>query len=329
MDFRVDLHDAIVSEFTRQGISFPEGADVSDLVARHLEMLIRRIEPVPRHVHLSEKIHCSLGGLVQDTNPKYREQAQEAWGTVFYLRYLFERGESVLPHLSRGVNNTDTRRPDGLLWDYAMHHLHLSRAVCPDGFVQRSHWLLYVIVAAQDVYFVDVRPHKDREGFQWVRQDLLTIVQQNWPELLESSSLRGITGDTFSDPQKFELRRKNVNAVHEIGGLAVAPLGFGTMGDGHSSLCRFLGDKLLYELEDYQRMLYSSMDEVRKAFAGRGISDDAEMEFKLVCRAALNVSDEQCLEMCSVEGFIGDLWRVGFAIIETNTRTVTVVNQTE
>ena len=322
MDFRSDLYHAIVSEFARQGISYPEHAGVADLATRYLEMRVRRIEPVPRQVHFSDEIHDTLGGLVRNVDPKCREKASEAWGTVFYLNYLFEHGKTVLLHLSRGVTNTDPRIRDGLLWDYGMHHLHLSRKVEADGFVKRTHWLLFTIVGPEDVYFVDVRLHKDPERLQWVRQDLLDIVHRNWPELTESRLLRGVTGDEFTDAQKWELRRKNVNVVHDVGGLSVAPLGWGMMGDGHSALCRFLANKLLYDLEYHERLVDASRDEVRKRLVERGMADDVEMGFKLVCRAELKVTDDLCVEMCSREGFSGQLWRIDFAVIETNTSAV-------
>ncbi len=47
--------------------------------------------------------------------------------------------------------------------------------------------------------------------------------------------------------------------------------------------------------------------------------DDAKIDFKLVCRAALNVSDDQYAEMSSVQPFRGYLWRIGFATIGTTT----------
>ena len=325
MDFRSDLNDAIVSEFVRQGISYPEHPDLSGLATRYLEMRVRRIEPVPRRVHFSEEIHDSLGSLARNTDPECREAALEAWRTAFYLCDLFERGESVLPHLSKGVNYTDPRQPDGLLWDYGMHHLHLSRTDGTGGFVRRSDWLLYVIVADQDVFFVDVRPHTDPERLQWVRQDLLTIVYRNWPELTESRLLRGVTGTTLTDAEKLVLRRKNVNVAHAIGGLAIAPLGLGVTGDGHSSSRRFLADKLLHELEHYQQSFDASRDGLREVFIEHGMADDAELDFRLMWRAELEVSDDQGAEMCSTEGFSGELWRIGFAIIEMNTRSIVIV----
>ena len=48
----------------------------------------------------------------------------------------------------------------------------------------------------------------------------------------------GVSGATLTDEQKEELRRKNANTALELGGDAVAPLGWGTMGDGSSMLRR-------------------------------------------------------------------------------------------
>lgn len=321
MNLRSDLHHAICSEFDRQEISYPEDASLAGLASRLFEMVIRRIEPVPRQVHLSNEIHDSLGRLSRNMD----EGASEAWTTVFYLRALFDCGKTVLPHLSRGVRDTDPKKPDGLLWDYGMHHLHLRRNVNIDGFVERSDWLLFAIVAGQDVYFVDVRPHAAPDRLQWVHQDLLRIVHRNWPELTESCSLGSVMGTEVTDTQKFELRRKNVNVVHALDGRVIAPLGYGTAADGHSVLCRFLADKLLRELEHQQQLLENSRNELPAVFVDHGMPEDVDVDFKLVCRSELNVSDEKCAEMWSVRGFSGDLWRIGFAIVETNTGSLVIL----
>ena len=323
MDFLSDLTLAIVSEFRHQGISFPECADLSHLASRYLEMRIRRIEPVPRKVHFSEEIHDSLGNLARDTDPKGHGKALEAWKTVFYLRHLFESGLTVTPFLSDKVINAETK--DGLLWDYAMHHLHLSRKDGKGGFVARSDWLLFVVVSDQDVFFVDVSAHRAPGNLQWVHQDLLGIVFNNWPELIESRLLHGVTGATITDPEKKELRRKNVNLAHEVGGRAIAPLGFGTAGDGHSTLCGFLADKLLHELKQYQRMIDDSLEDLRALFVEYGMPEDAQIDFKLVRQAELDMSEDQSAKMCSVEGFSRALWLNGFAIIETHTRSAIIV----
>ena len=319
MDFLSDLTQAIVSEFTERGISFPECADPAHLASRYFEMRIRRIEPIPRQVYLSKEIHGSLGDLARNNDPQRRQKALEARSTVFYLRHLFVSGGSVMPHLTDRVNHTE--KSDWLLWDYAIHHLHLSRNIRENGFVERSGWLLFAIVADQDVFFVDVRPHRQTDGLQWVRQDLLDIVHSNWPELTESRSLRGVIGTTVTDIEKLELRRKNANLAHAVEGQAIAPLGLGTTADGHSALCRFLAYTLLRELKQHQICLYSLTDELRAVFIEKGMPEDARMDFKLVRRGELNITGYPS----AVESFSRDLWLIGFAIIETNTRSPIIV----
>ena len=323
MDFLSDLAQAIVSDFNEQGVSFPRHADVDDLASRYFEMRIRRIEPITRRVHFSEEIHQSLGNLVRGKDPGRSTKAVEAWRTVFYLRHLFESGEAVLPYLTDRVNYTE--KSDGLLWDYAMHHLHLSRNVGRDGFVERTDWLLFAIVADQDTFFVDLRPHTDPDRLQWVRQDLLTIVHRNWPELTASRVLRGITGDTITDIQKRELRRKNANLVHNIAGNAIAPLGWGTTADGHSTLCRFLAHKLLHELEQEQRRLDDHADALHTVFVEKGMAEEAQPELRLIRKKDLTASEDQVTALSSSEGLSRDLWQIGFAIVESKTRALVVV----
>ena len=323
MDFLSDLTQAIVSHFTEQGVSFPQRADTTHLASRYLEMRIRRIKPVNRRVHFSEEIHHSLGNLACNEDPKRNAKALEAWGTVFYLRHLLESGGPVIPYLTERVNNTE--ECDGLLWDYGMHHLHLSCKVGKNGFVERSDWLLFAVVAEQDTFFVDVRPHTDPERLQWVRQDLLTIVHSNWPELTASRVLHGVTGDAVTDTEKRELRRKNANLVHDVEGRAIAPLGWGTTADGHSILCRFLADKLLHELEQQQGLLDGQTDALHAIFIEKGMAKDAQPDFRLIRKRDLNVSEDQVTELRSSEGFSRELWLIGFAIIETNTRSLVVV----
>ena len=96
------------------------------------------------------------------------------------------------------------------------------------------------------------------------------------------------------------------------------------MADGHSASRLMLADKLLHELEQQQRLLYEQTDELRTAFVEIGMAEDAQMEFKLVRKGDLSLSTDQVTELCSIDGFSRDVWLIGFAIIETNTRSIVV-----
>ena len=294
VSFKSDLADIVKQQFDKTSICYDDNLDVCGLAACYLEMLNRRIVPIPREVYFSEEIHNSLGSLRRKADMEQREKTAEAWTALFLIRHLLTEGKDVNGFLSKRIDSaTGKRSRDELLWDFGMHHLHLSRALEPSGdFVKRSDYLLFAIITQEHAYFVDVRPHRDPQNLGWVRQELLKTVHLNWPELIEPNVLRGVKGAVVTDEQKKELRRKNTNHVPELGGNAVAPLGGGTMGDGSSLVCRWLAQKLLHEISCHQDRFDTQPSDLRSALEDKGLGKAGEMEFELVLLDGLNPSDE-------------------------------------
>ena len=149
-----------------EGIEYCGSGDPGELAALYCETRIRRIVPRPRQVHFSDEIHSSLGRLARETDVDKRDEALEAWRTIFTLRHRLVNGEEVTRFLSKGVARA--RSQDGMLWDFGMHHFHLCRRLDDFGtFVERSDYLLFAIIADDAAYFVDVRRHHDPEGLGW------------------------------------------------------------------------------------------------------------------------------------------------------------------
>lgn len=330
MSFESDLASIVKRQFDRLGIRYDTSIGACSLAARYLEMQRRRIPPTPRTVHFSKEIHHSLGNLTRNDDLQQQKKAEEAWRAVFQIRQLLEDGKNVNGFLHRGIDHaTGSRSYDGLLWDFGMHHFHLSKKPGKSGFFKRSGFLLFAVVDQEDVYFVDVRRHpkrRDPNDFGWVQQDLLKIVQLNWPELVEPSTLRGVKGDVITDKQKKELRRKNINFCVGFDGQAIAPIGGGIAADGSSIVCRIIADKLLRDLERHQQYFDSDPAELRSGLAAKGITSTGRMEFELVLLDELNpphelidlLSEDQCLSK--------DLCNMGFAVVERNTRSPIVVS---
>ena len=327
MDFRADLVNIIEQQFNEHSIRYRSDGDASYFASGCYEMLTRRIEPTPRRVHFSDELHDSLGKLTRETDAEKREKALEAWRTVFFIRRLLVEGQNVTRFLSEEVAKNLTFS-DGLLWDFGMHHFHLSRKLdaSESGFVERADYLLLAIVTQEDAFFVDVRLHRDPEHLGWVRQDLLRIVHSNWPELIESKVLRGVVGGSvLTDREIKALRKKNLNHVAQLGNNAIAPIGGGMTTAGSSLLCEWWGSKLLHEIKQHQCYFDTQPVELRARLEAMGVKIAERMEFELVLLDSLNPPAEFVSSLQGERCLSKDLCQMGFAVVEATTRFPIVV----
>lgn len=326
VDFRRDLIDIVRIYFSQNGISYKDGIKAGDLAARYCEMRIKRIHPAPRSVRFSDELNATLGWLAREADSKERGKALEAWNAVFKLWNLFTSGGDVTPFLSERVK--DAAKSDGLLWDYGMHHFHLSSEVGDSGFIRRSDYLLFAIVADSDAFFVDVRKHRDPDDLQWVRQDLLNIVHTNWPEITGARVLRGVRGSTLTDKQKKELRRKNVISIPDLCGVATFPLGGGTMADGSSLWSRWWALKLLREVEWHEEVLKGTTKGLRRTIGEKGMTTSGEIDCRLVLLDSVNTSPELFEHLQNGDHSSKDLYAMGFAIVDTISGHPVTITQT-
>ena len=327
INFQCDLIEIVKRYFSQAGISYKDGGDAGDFAARYFEMLIRRVMPVPRRVHFSRELDDSLRRLTLESISEEREKTLEAWNAVFRIWYLPVSGGDLMPYLGKGIRDATTQ--DGFLWDYGMHHFHLSSGFEKPGVARRSDYLLFAIVSNEDAFLVDVRKHRDPEGLQWVKQYLLRIVHRNWSEITSSRVLNGIQGTILTDQQKKELRRKNVNTVTAVGEVAIAPLGLGTMADGSSAWCRLQANKLLHEIEWHESILSCPPEELRTTLAAGGVGIGEE-DFRLVLLESIDAS-AKLVEHLQHGGHQSEgLYSMGFAILEAKLGvpiTVSVSNE--
>ena len=324
MSFETDLAAIVKKQLDQVGIKYDTGMDLGDLLARYYEMQTRRVEIRPREVLFSKKLHASLGKLANEPLAEQRKKSLDAWNAVFLLRDLLQKGENVVRFLSRNINQLVCK--DGLLWDFGMHHFHLSSHVDETGFVKRSDYLLFAVITQEFAYFVDVRLHRDPEALGWVRQELLKIVHSNWPELIEARKLHGILGSKITDPQRKELRRKNVNAPTVFEGNAYISIGGGTSADGSSASCRMHASRLLHEIRQHQLYFDSQHLELLTGLRFAGIESNGEMKFELVTLEELNPPDKVVEELGQETCMSKHLSQMGFVIVEATTRTPIVIS---
>jgi hypothetical protein len=177
-----------------------------------LNTLSKKIKPTPRNVFISEGLRSKK--CPEEINAIFAE-----------IKTKFEEGSDVTPYLSERLLKSGYN--DRLLHSWKIHHLHLCnrKKNKSNRFFDRADFLLFCMVTENDVYFIDILPHK--EDNLWSKRELLKILKNNWPELLEPCRVHGIEGATFNDGEIGQLRRSGINSPIEIDGDVYVPIGGG------------------------------------------------------------------------------------------------------
>lgn len=197
-----------------------------------------------------------------------------------------EKGEELKPHLSTRVETVLkasgkklARRHDLdlLLIEWAVHHLHISQDVQPNGFVKRDDPLLFAVFHPSDAYLIDVMTHTD-----FNRDHVLDVMAREWPDEGLIHELKAPPGQkiiglakncTEDDRQK--LRKAGVNTSVEIDGKVFKPAG-GITTAGTSIRASLAADEVLRSTEKLEAALRNDPGPVPAACAAAVRSDMAE-----------------------------------------------------
>ena len=128
-----------------------ENTNVHHILKEYLTLMYKIVSPIKsRRVlnskELDEKINNSL--IPED----YLDILNE-------VKDKFESGEDVNMYLSADAFNT--KKQDGLLYDWGIHHLHLAKHLDPrvQYFMKRSDYQLLFYLEHDTVHFIDVLRH--------------------------------------------------------------------------------------------------------------------------------------------------------------------------
>lgn len=135
-------------------------------------------------------------------------------------------GQDLFPHLSRRILNPDFH--DLMLYDWNINHFHLRSESRSDGLFEGSKNVLFAWAdeATGKLYCIGVYAH------EFSKQEVLAIMERNWPELLEPYKLKGIDvkkGYTDEDVAAFRKIGANVVVPDQAGS------GFTSLGGGVST----------------------------------------------------------------------------------------------
>lgn len=103
------------------------------------------------------------------------------------IKDRLQKGEGVQPYLS---TKADKLLFDGLYNDWQILHLHLGVVQDNKKYSKRSNLTLRMWVDNSKAYFICLEPHKS-----YTNSELFKIMYENWPEIIETHELKGITPD--------------------------------------------------------------------------------------------------------------------------------------
>lgn len=175
------------------------------------------------------------------------------------LEKAFETGNDIWPWQSKFIDRPSYE--DGMFNDYRVVHFHLGIGFKPNGYINRTPngELLFAIVDSSSVYELGIYRHGD-----WYELDLLDIVDDNWPHLLDAVTIRvlDITHCPSTREEVKTLRKANVVSFIKLkSGRIVAPLGGGVATNGTSNDAVCSADYWAKVLRDGEKAIISDIKE--------------------------------------------------------------------
>jgi len=279
MDLFDDVKLVLEQDLAALAIQYGQSATLEEILILRCTHMRKTILPMPRTAHESREFQGALAACTTG-----EQQAMAA------IRAKFHRGEDVNGHLSRASLNPHI--PDGMLYDWDIYHIHVSctKSNPSQAFFDRTGPVALVKVTRTDSYFIDIRPHGTANPLLWTQTDILEILNNNWPTLLDSWTIPNAVS-TVHNPSSSDLSRLRGNrrtgkgavvAVLQIGNRVIAPPGGGMATDGTPNTVLEAVDQIQYNIKDIEQYLVKNGGNIKAEVAPQINVPVANQDFKLV-----------------------------------------------
>lgn len=262
IDLVADMQTMLYDRLVKAGY---RNVDLDRALYQYFNVQKRMIACRPRKLHKSKEFMC----------PELYEEALDDF------EKKVKRGASLMPFLSNKL--FDASYSDGMLNDWNIYHFHLTKRFNEEGWAKRSDYELFAYVTGTDMYLLQVYEHKD--PLLYWRRELVRILNDNWPELLDKFHLKEVRGLTeeFDDEQYKQLREAHVTTLIELGENQVfGMIGGGYMSDGSSGEALRAADFWHNRLKIIENFLVENMDILCGLMKQVSESDTKEYKIKLL-----------------------------------------------
>jgi len=247
MNFLHDYADMARARLMSVGYAVDAAEPDEKALERLLNVLHRRVPVAPRRTYCAKDFTC----------PPEHEHG------LTQLLKVSESGGDLRPYQSTRLD--DANFDDGMLNDCDIQHFHLGVAPYAKNpiYKDRTGPVLYAMVKADALYCTKIMEHKN-----WSRSEMLDIIHDNWPDLLEGSAIKSGGGMkvvglsvNYSDKEIEKLRRAGVNVLTQRsdGTIHVGP-GGGAVATGQSVKVRRAVDQIVIELSELEATIRSQIE---------------------------------------------------------------------
>lgn len=292
IDLAADLKDMAYKKLINAGF---QNVSLDRAVYQYYNVLKRIVAAKPRKIHKSKEFICPESYRLALKN--FEEKVQ--------------RGDKLTPFLSEKLK--DASYSDGMLNDWNIYHFHLTNRMKKNGWARRSDYELFAYVTETDMYFVQIYEHKN--PLLYCQQDIIRIIYDNWPMLLDQFHLKDICSltEVIDDEQYKKLREANISTFVELGeNLVFGLIGGGYMSDGSSGEAMNLSDFIYNRLREIEKLVVMNMSILCEA-----IGQVAECNMKEYNIRLLWMESEEEFTFCELNSHIiiqlnmkKDYWRV-------------------
>lgn len=267
MDFYNDIVQIARDVLDHYDVGYADLLDGRQIVERWVNVQLKLIKAVPHEIVKSAHI-------ISQSDPVIL-------GYLQIIENKFRNGTDVNPHQGKGIFREDYT--DYLFSDWGIFHLHLSDKLEGKYFMVRSDSLLFVLLHKKTVYFIDVRPHD--EQYVFAQKELLKIVYDEWPYVIEPFRLQGVSGLSYEleDPMMIaKMRKAGVNVFHRIGNDFFVPIGGGITTAATSIQVTIQVDKLYFmakrAMDDIDRNKTNLVNRISEAMGITCTATDFHLE---------------------------------------------------
>lgn len=232
--------------------------NLSSPLLRWVDFRLRYVDPSPRQVVFSEKF-------------RVLQLPADAQQSLDLLIRLIEEGKDVNPYQGRGLLKHDVSRAPresrtDLLWaDWGITHFHLDKRSIPAGqyFSAPADYLVFCIVEADVVAFVDVLRHPHGDGFSDF--SLIETVHRNWPEYMEMFRLKGVLpGSRLNQSEIHTLRANGINPSLVLGDSVYMSPGMGITSASTPTKVTLIMDRLRDTVDGLAEVICEEEGQVSK-----------------------------------------------------------------